>query len=241
MSDVAPRWRHRLRLVMVAASVGLVGGCATASTTPGPIGASVPPSASVAPSASAAATSGIASHLAGAERTLPPSQVPIAPGTYRWDGFVPAVSFELESGWQVGHRHPEFFDLFRGDDFPGVSFGRFDDVFTGVSAPVPASDAATVVASLSGFPGLTVSPPRPIELGGLPGQEFTLTSSVQQTPLFRGAGGDFKMDPGFETRYRILDLPDGGVLVVGVVARDCGLDEAEELAAPILASLTIGS
>ena len=58
-----------------------------------------------------------------------------------------------------------------------------------------------------------------------------------QTPLFRGPAGDFKMDPEFENRYRLLDLPGGGVLFIGVHVHTGGLDAADDLADPILASL----
>lgn len=163
----------------------------------------------------------------------------VEPGTYTWEEFSPAVSFEVGPGWEVGHRNPEFFDLFVDGDFPAVSFGRFVDVFTDDTTRVPARDAANVIASLSTRPDVTLSAPQSAQMGGLRGQAFTLSVATDQTPLFGGRNGVFRMDPGFETRYTALDVPGDGVIFVGVAAREGELDAALDAAAPILATLTV--
>lgn len=81
----------------------------------------------------------------------------------------------------------------------------------------------------------------PIELGGRTGRQFELATLQPKTPLFFGPAGDFKLDPGFKTRYRVLDFPGGGVLVVGIHTRDGGFDDGVALSEPVVATLTIQS
>jgi len=171
--------------------------------------------------------------------TFPPSQTPIEPGTYRWDGFARPVSFILGSGWQLGHDNPAFFDLFRGSDFPSVSFARFTDVYADRTHRVVAGDAEFVETSLRGRADLTVTGPSAIELGGLEGWQFDLTTLEARTPLFFGPAGDFQLDPEFKTRYLVLDFPGGGVLVIGIHARAAAFEAGVALGDPVVATLIV--
>jgi hypothetical protein len=172
-------------------------------------------------------------------QTFPPSQTPIEPGTYRWDGFESSISIAVGSGWDLGHDNAAFFDLFRGSDFPSVSFARFTDVYADGTTRVAAVDAQTVAATLMGRADMTVSASSTIELGGRGGRQFDVATLQPQTPLFFGPAGDFKLDPEFKTRYRVLDFPGGGVLVVGIHARDGGFDDGVALAEPVVATLIV--
>lgn len=172
---------------------------------------------------------------------FPPSQTPIEPGTYRWDGFDRPVSITLGPGWQLGHDNPAFFDLFRGSDFPAVSFARFSDVYTDRAHRVVAGDAESVETSLLGRIDLTLTGVTPTELGGLEGWQFDLTTLEARTPLFFGPAGDFQLEPEFETRYRVLDFPGGGVLVVGIHARVDAFDAGLALGDPVVATLIVES
>lgn len=171
--------------------------------------------------------------------TFPPSQTPIEPGTYRWDGFERPVSLTLRSGWEIGHDNPAFFDLFRGSDFPSVTFARFTEVYVDRTHGVVARDAELVKASLLARTDLTLSTPFSIVLGGLTGWQFDLTTLVARTPLFIGPAGIFQLDPEFVTRYRVLDFPGGGVLVIGVHARADAFDAGVALGDPVVATLTV--
>ena len=173
--------------------------------------------------------------------TFPPSQTPIEPGTYRWDGFESSISIAVGPGWELGHDNAAFFDLFRGSDFPSVSFGRFTDVYVDATTRVAAVDAGAVAATLTARTDVTVTDSSAIELGGRGGRQFDLVTVNPQTPLFFGPAGDFKLDPEFKTRYRVLDFPGGGVLVIGIHTRDHGFDDGVALAEPLVATLIIGA
>ena len=122
-------------------------------------------------------------------------------------------------------RHP-----FRGSDFPSISFARFTDVYVDGTTRVEAVDAETVSATLMGRTDVTVTDSSASGLGGRGGRQFDLTTLKAQTPLFFGPAGDFKLDPEFKTRYRVLDFPGGGVLVIGIHTRDGGFDDGIALA-----------
>ena len=171
--------------------------------------------------------------------TFPPSQTAIDPGTYRWDGFDPSISVTVGAGWELGHDDPSFFDLFRGSDFPSVSFARFTDVYQDTTTRFEATDAATVAATLSGRSDITITDPAAIELGGLPGLQFDLTTGAPKTPVFFGPAGDFRLEPDFKTRYRILDVPGGGVLVIGIHDHADAFDAAVALADPLTETLQV--
>jgi hypothetical protein len=177
--------------------------------------------------------------LGGTARTFPPPQTTIEPGIYRWDGFEQTISVDLGSGWELGHNNPSFFDLFRGSDFPSVTFARFTDVYVDRTARVTAADAALVASTLAGRTDMTVTDPAIIALGGLSGRQFDLVTTQAQTPLFFGPAGDFKLDPDFRTRYRVLDFLGEGVLVIGIHARGGDFDAGLALGDPVVATLTV--
>ena len=223
----------------VAAVTAILVGCAstTASITPG-AGTPGPTASATRPSATTVAATDT-SDDPRAGRTFPPSQTPIEPGTYRWDGFERPITVDLGSGWALGHDNPSFFDLFRGSDFPAITFARFSDVYVDGTVRMDADDAAAVASTLAGRTDLTVAHPSVVEIGGLTGRQFDLTTTEPRTPLFFGPAGDFKLDPGFVTRYRVLDFPGGGVLVVGIHARTGAFDDAVALGDPVVASLAV--
>jgi hypothetical protein len=213
----------------------LVGGCATAAVSSAPSSgatgsATVDATSSPTPAGTSPASGG---------RTFPPSQTAIEPGTYRWDGFEHPVSVALGSGWALGHDTPAFFDLFRGSDFPSVSFARFTDVYLDGTHRTAAVDAATVASTLARRSDMTLTDPATIELGGLGGRQFDLATSKPQTPLFLGPAGDFRLDPEFKSHHRVLDFPGGGVLVIGIHAHTDDFDDAVALGDPVVATLNL--
>jgi hypothetical protein len=221
------RAARRIGSALVAATV-LVAGCGSSDDT----SVTIP----------TPTTSPLTSQAAPDEpvQTFPPSQTAIEPGTYGWDGFESPISIVLGSGWALGHDDDAFFDLFRGSDFPSISFARFADVYLDETTRVPAADVETVATVLLGRTDMSVTDASAIELGGLTGRRFDLVTLQPQTPLFFGPAGDFKLDPELKTRYTVLDFPGGGVLVIGIHTRDGGFDEGIALAEPVVASLKVG-
>jgi hypothetical protein len=212
--------------VTLALITVLVGACGTAAS-PG------------APAASLGATASSSTSTSSAIVTFPPSQTPIAPGTYSWVGFERVISVTVGPGWALGHDNPRFFDLFRGSQFPSVSFARFTDVYVDGTTRATAVDAATVAATLLARADVAVSNDSAIELGGLRGRQFDLVTLQPGTPLFFGPAGDFKLEPTFKTRYRVLDFPGGGVLVIGIHAHADAFDAGISLGDPVLMTLVV--
>lgn len=159
------------------------------------------------------------------------------PGTYRWDGFEPVIEFEIGSGWRVGHRHAEIFDLFVGGDFPAVGFARFPFAI-GADGEVPATDAAAAIAALATNPDVELDDVGPASIGGLSGRTIDLRVTSDNTPIFGTGDEEFHFGPGFVARYHVLDI-EGGVLLVAVMAEEGQLEAALPVAQPILDSLRI--
>ena len=172
-------------------------------------------------------------------QTFPPPQTPIEAGTYMWSGFEHQITVDLGAGWDLGHDNPTFFDLFRGSDFPSVTFARFTDIYTDGTTREPATRSAIVLQELSARADVLLTKISTIELGGLQGQQFDLATTTAKTPLFFGAAGDFRLDPEFKTRYRVLNFPGGGILVIGIHAHLADFEAAVALGDPVVASLTV--
>lgn len=201
-----------------------------------------------APSSSSALTSSPATSVTSTTAapdvtapTFPPSQTAIEPGRYRWDGFESSISIEVGPGWALGHDNPAFFDLFRGSDFPSISFARFTHVYVDGTKRAAAVDAETVATALTGRTDVTVTGASSIELGGRGGRQFDLVTLTPRTPVFFGPAGDFRLDPEFKTRYRVIDFPGGGVLVIGIHTRLDGFGDGIALAEPVVATLIVQS
>ena len=150
------------------------------------------------------------------------------------------LTVDLGTGWEIGHDDPAFWDLFRGSDFPSISFARFTDVYTDGVSREAATDPADIAATLSARDDLTITAPKAIELGGMQGQQFDLVTTEPKTPVFVGPAGDFRLDPEFKTRYRVLDFPGGGVLVIGIHAPDPDFEAAVGLADPVVSTVQLG-
>lgn len=121
---------------------------------------------------------------------------------------------------------------------PSITFARFGDVYVDGTTRAEAVDAASVASALAARTDMTLTNLSTVDVGALTGRRFDLTTIEAQTPLFYGRAGDFKLDPEFKTRYRVLDFPGGGVLVVGIHTRDGGSTTASKWAIRV-ASLTV--
>ena len=230
-----PRWTACEALFALAVMV-LVGGCSgTAITTPAPSAAEprTPAPSGMYPGASPGQTSkplpsGVAMLTDGV----------LEPGTYRFDGFEPAVEVTVGDGWEVGHFHPDFFDLFHAGDFPSVGFARFATVKHRDGTTYAAVTAEAVVAALRSNPDLEVVDVGPVLVAGLAGRTVDIRAKREQSPLFSTPNGDFRFDPEFISRWHILEV-DGGTMQILVAARPGKLDAAIEATSSILSSLRL--
>jgi len=163
---------------------------------------------------------------------------PLDPGTYWFNGFEPWLAVTVGDGWEVGHFHGDFFDLFRNGDFPSIGFGRFPQVKHRDGTTIEATSARAIVDGLKSNPELEVTDVGPASVAGLTGFTIDIRAKSAQTPLFTSPDGDFKFDPEFIARWRILDVAGGAVEIL-VAARPGTLDEALEATQPILDSLRV--
>ncbi len=192
-----------------------------------------------------------------------PAASALPAGTHTSKTFQPAVTFTVPAGWSNPADSATYFQLIpAGSEIAGIHLFR---------DPAPASqDAACPDAPEPGVgrastelsawirerPGLTVSSPKLVTVGGLRGVELDLgivdgwTAScpfADGTPtvaLFQGTNGEYRWVVAGTERLRLdlLDLPGGGTLVVDVDAFDGSLfDDLVTVASPIVQSLTFAT
>ncbi len=219
-------------------------GLAIAACTSGPGPSLVATTADAGPTASPTAAPTAQPSLSASTSPLPSGVAwiedeELAAGTYWFNGFEPWLELTVpDGGWEVGHFHPEFFDLFHAGDFPSIGFGRFAAVKHRDGTTIESTDARSIVAALRANPELEVIDVGPTAFAGLTGLTIDIRAKSPQTPLFSTPGGDFKFDPELNSRWHILDVP-GGAMEILVVARPGHLDEAIEATQPILDSVRL--
>ena len=176
--------------------------------------------------------------------------MPLAPGTYlTQDPFLSRVTFTLPAGpmaWEGNIGGP--YAVFLGDATEDLlRFQVFDSVYADpcsgsgtqvIPRPGPAvDDLATTLASL---PGLTVTPPTDVTLGGVQGKELTMTAPttvgcrVWILPL--GATND--MVAGERQRVWILDV-GGQRLVIDAPETPAMTAEQKAIVQSVLDSIQI--
>lgn len=192
--------------------------------------------------------------------SAPPAAVSALPaGTYTSVVFEPAVTFTLPDGWAKTADQPSYLALYpAGNDLAGIHLFR---------DPLPASQAetcpttaepgvGTLSSELSAWirdrPGLDVSAPRMVSVGGLRGVELDLriragwvvscpfANGVPTAPLFVGRDGGLRWVVAGSERLRLslLDVPGGGTVVVDIDAfADDQWDALLAAARPIVASM----
>jgi hypothetical protein len=175
---------------------------------------------------------------------------PLQAGTYlTQDPFLARVTFTLPDGpiaWQGNMGGP--FAVFLGDASSNLLlFQVFNSVYsdpcpgTGQEiSPNPGSSVDDLVTALAGLPGLTVTPPTDVTLGGVKGKLLTMTapatSGCQVWVLPLGATND--MVPGEQQRVWILDV-SGQRLVVDAPATSATTADMQAAVQSVLDSLQI--
>jgi hypothetical protein len=231
----------------VARSAGAILGASLAISFAGCSGI---PAATTTPAASSPTATMDAAATATSQPTVASTEFPLPsgvawledgvlePGTYWFNGFEPWLEVTIGEGWEVGHFHDDFFDLFHAGDFPSIGFGRFETVKYRDGTTFPAVDAEAAVEALRSNPDLEVTDVGAASVAGLAGLTIDIRAKREQSPLFSTPDGDFKFDPEFVSRWHILDV-SGGTIQVLVAARPGKLGAAIRTTQPVLDSVRI--
>jgi len=208
-----------VRRVVAFAAAMLVSCSAAGEPTPQPPGASSPAATSPSPSPNADA---VHEFLGSA---------PLEPGVTTYSLFAPAFTFVVPEGWEGGHAHADYFDVWNGTDLV-VGFGR--------PSAVPGPDGRIDMETLSPRAALRamariVDDPSPItetEVDGHPAFEMSL-SVDRRAGLLRFEAGVLHVEPPWRQRAIAFDVR--GILLVFLLQTKLPDDDA--LDTPVLSSV----
>lgn len=215
-------------------------------------------------SASLAATLATTALLAGcnalgsASPGATPGPSPLPAGTYASSVFEPIVTFTLPDGWWMPTDSADYLGL-NPVESDVVGIHLFRDPLPASQDPSCPTVAEAGVGTLSGelaawirgLPGLTVSNPRLVTVGGLRGVEVDVrivtgwtascpfANGVPTVPLIVGPNESFRWVVAGSERLRlsILDVPGGGTVIVDIDAFEGSLmDTLLAEASPIVRS-----
>lgn len=195
----------------------------------------------------------------GAAATPAPSLPPALPaGTYTSTAFQPPVTFTVSDGWWKPSDRADYLSLQPvTSDLVGIHLFRDplpasqDPACPTTAEPGVATTSLALAAWIRGLPGLVVSNPRLVEVGGLRGTEIDVAirsdwtascpfaNGLPTVPLFVGADGNLRWVVAGSERLRLslLDVPGGGTVVVDIDAFDGSLwEELLAAATPIVRS-----
>jgi len=188
-----------------------------------------------------------------------PVSSPLAAGTYASAAFQPPVTFTVPGGWELVTDTAGYLELRpAGSDLAGIHL--FRDVVAASqdpacpTAPEPGigSTSTDLVLWIRGLAGLTVSTPAMATVGGLRGTSLDIgiaagwatscpfANGLPTVALLVGQASGLRWVVAGNERLRlyILDLPDGGTVIVDVDAFDGTLmDALLGAAAPVVKSL----
>ncbi len=198
----------------------------------------------------------------GATATPPATPAPSAlpAGTYTSQVFKPAVTFTLPAGWANPADQVDYFNLQPvASDVIGIHFFR-DPQAASQDASCPTTPqpgvgtlSTDLVRWIRGLPGLAVSSPKIVTVGGLRGTEIDVriadgwtascpfAGGLPTVPLFVGSTGSLRWVIAGTERLRLdlLDVPGGGTVVVDQDAFEGSqMDVLLAAAAPIISSLS---
>ena len=208
-----------MRRVVAFAATVLVSCSAAGEPTPQPPGASPPAATSRSPTADA----DVVHEFLGS--------APLEPGVTTYSLFEPPFTFVVPEGWEGGHAHADYFDVWNGADLV-VGFGR--------PAGIPGPDGRIDIESLSPRAALRamariVDDPSPItetEVDGHPAFEMSF-SDDRRAGLLRFEAGVLHVEPPWRQRAIAFDV--GGVLLVFLLQTK--LPDDDPLDTPVLSSV----
>lgn len=187
-----------------------------------------------------------------------PTASALPAGTYTSTAFRPSVTFTLPDGWVIAEDRPGYFQV-RPVESDLVGLHLFRDVFAASQDPACPTTAAPgvgrtsteIVTWIRGLAGLSVAAPVMVDVGGLRGvgvdiaiaagwtQSCSFANGVPTVPLLTdGAGLRWVVAGSERLRLYVLDVPDGGTVIVDLDAFDGDLyDSLLKVGAPIVKSL----
>jgi hypothetical protein len=183
-------------------------------------------------------------------------------GTYTSKAFLPALTYTLPAGWDSPADAGDFFQLRpAGSQLAGIYLFREpqaasqDPSCPQTAVPGVGTSPKELAVWMRTLPGLVVSDPVPVTIGGLTGVSVDIgiadgwtascpfANGVSTVPLFVGVQNDFRwvIAGSEQLRMALLDSPQGTV-VVDVDAFDGGLIDALLTEAdPIVKSMVFAS
>ena len=190
---------------------------------------------------------------AAAAAPAPSGPTALPAGTYTSRAFQPPVTYTLPAGWWNPSDTADYLALQPVEsDLVGIHLFRDplpasqDPVCPTTAQPGVGATSIALVQWIRGLPGLTVSAPRIVTVGGLRGTEIDVAiepgwtascpfaGGAPTVPLFVSADRELRWVIAGSERLRLdlLDVPGGGTVVVDVDAFDGALWE------PLLADAT---
>ncbi len=188
---------------------------------------------------------------------------PLPAGSHTSTAFQPTVTFTVPDGWVLATDSAAYLQLRPADQqllgihlFRGVSAASQDATCPAQPQPGVGTSSIELVAWIRGLKGLSVTSPALVTVGGLRGSSMDIriangwtascpfANGIPTVPLLvdQGTGLRWVIAGGERLRLYVLDLPDGGTLIV-----DIDDFEGSQLTAflgtaqPIVNSLQFGS
>lgn len=177
----------------------------------------------------------------GASAPSTAAGTPLPAGTYTSGGFEPAVTFTVPDGWEAASDTPAYLQLRPfGSEIVGIHVFRNpvaasqDPACPSQPEPGVGSTSSQLVSWIRERPGLVVSNPAMVTVGGLPGlsidvgiaegwtQSCPFANGSPTVPLFNGGAAGYHWIVAGNERLRlyVLDLPGGGTVVIDIDAYD---------------------
>lgn len=166
----------------------------------------------------------------------PPAPTGLPAGTYKTVAFVPQVTYTLPDGWEIASDTPGYL-LLRpaGSEVAGIHLFRDvraaiqDAECSGAEAPGIGATSAALSIWTRERPGLVVSDPALVSIGGLDGVQLDIgiradwtascpfAEGLPTVPFVTGPSGYHWVIAGAERlRVTFLDLPGGGTILVDI-------------------------
>jgi hypothetical protein len=180
------------RLLVGILTVAVVGGCGSREQ-------------------SASAPTGSTSQSA---RELPAgSERPLDAGKYTFSAFEPGLTFSVGQGWETGHQHDDFFDVWRGRT-TAIGWARPEFV-AGPEGRLEAEGltAEEAIQALSSNPSVVdAGEPEPATIDGAPGSSLEFSTKLGGE-LFGSSEGAFGTSER-SARFRLTAVTVDGELVL---------------------------
>jgi hypothetical protein len=180
-------------------------------------------------------------------------------GTYSSLAFTPTVTYTVPDGWESMTDSAAFLQLrpFGSDVatlnvFSKPAAAVQDAACTTAADTTVGTTSSDLVKWITGLPGLTVSTPAMVTIGGLPGQMVDIgikdgwnqscpfASGLPTVPLLDGGSAGYHWVVYGDERLRLylLDLPGGGTVGIAVDTVDGSVvDQLMSQATPIVKSM----